>query len=1053
MSTTCPPLRISSRGLLGCTRLLLTIVSFAALASCGGGGGGGGAPPPLTLSTPATTLGAGTTETVLAAGGKGPYVYSIVSGDGSIDSSTGVFTAPATAGTTVVEVTDALGATAKSSLQILVVAFVHVTAIVDAATTTSQAAAGGAPPYTYSVLTGGGTINATGQFTAPAGPAMVTLKVTDSKGATAEEAITVNAALVAAQATVTVGGGTTLLIGATGGQGPFAYAVTAGGGSVDGSGHFIAPSTAGTSVVTVTDALGVSITVTITINLPLSISPASATLTASSGQTTAFVARNGVPPYSYSLASGAGSVDAQGIYTVGAVSGVNSVRVTDSQGTAVSAQVRALRIRVNGAVFATASDGTNLFVGGRFSAVNPYPAPRLAIVDQVSGNMATGCDLGNGFLGGYVTSVVTMGNWIYVGGNFNQYRGLSVGKVAKIDATTCVLDTVFTAGGGFGQDLGETVNALAISGTSLYVLGNLDSYRGASIFGLVKLDTTSGVADPAFVVASFPNAGVSSMVVAGAALYVGGYFTQFGGVTVPYVAKLNAASGAIDTAFAAAAGADGPVNTLAIAANALYVGGSFTHFAGVGTALAKVNATSGALDAAFTQGVANVSQVASLLPVGNSIYVGRQFPGGTPTLQKLDTTTGTTDVTFGAGAGFDFGVNALLLANSSLYVGGNFTSYRGTAAHNLAKLDPASGVLDTTFTQPTGGDGNVASLAAIGTQIVAGGSLSAYRGVAANNIAKFVLATDAVDTAFNAAAGTNSNVIAMAVKANALYIGGVFTACGTVASFGVAKVDTDTGTPDAVFAGGGGAGFGVDALLIHGNSLYLGGGGPNHLAKLDLLSGQTDAAFSVNGSPDGIVNALADTPTAIYLGGQFQNYGASPARNLAKVDPVTGALDQAFTQATGAGGGTEFIYSLLTAGTSVYAGGFVNTYRGSTVQGLLKLDAVTGALDATFTQATGFLNGVLSLASSGSSILVAGSFRTYRGIQSFNLVKVNASSGNLDPAFTSSMPCDSCDVNFDTMSLVGSHLYVGGDYTTLYRGAPAFGVFPVDVSTGAPTDP
>ena len=257
--------------------------------------------------------------------------------------------------------------------------------------------------------------------------------------------------------------------------------------------------------------------------------------------------------------------------------------------------------------------------------------------------------------------------------------------------------------------------------------------------------------------------------------------------------------------------------------------------------------------------------------------------------------------------------------------------------------------------------------------------------------------------------------------------------------WGSAKVDTDTGTPDAVFAGAGGAGFGVYALLIHGNSLYAGGGGPNHVAKMDLLSGQTDAAFAVNGSPDGTVNALVDTPTAIYVGGQFQNYGTLPARNLAKVDPVTGALDQAFTRATGAGGGTEFIYSLLTASTSLYAGGYVNSYRGSTVQSLLKLDAVTGALDTTFTQATGFPSGVWSLASSGSSILVAGSFRTYRGIQTFNLAKVNASSGNLDSTFTSNLPCDSCDISFYTMSLVGSHLYVGGEYSTLYRGAPAFG--------------
>jgi hypothetical protein len=208
---------------------------------------------------------------------------------------------------------------------------------------------------------------------------------------------------------------------------------------------------------------------------------------------------------------------------------------------------------------------------------------------------------------------------------------------------------------------------------------------------------------------------VYAVVVSGTSVYVGGTFTQFGSVAAPYIAKLDAATGAIDTAFAAAPGADSFVTTLAIAGNQLYVGGSFTHFAGIQTAVARVNATSGALDMAFAQSVANVSQVSSLLVSGNSLYVGRTFPGATPVLEKIDTTTGVTEATFGAGAGFDFGVYSLLLANSSLYVGGAFTSYRGTSAYNLAKIDPTSGVLDTTFTQPTGGNNIVYTLAALGT--------------------------------------------------------------------------------------------------------------------------------------------------------------------------------------------------------------------------------------------------------------------------------------------------------------------------------------------------
>jgi len=1039
---------------LGRVRLALLTVGILLLASCGGGGGGGPPPPPpLTLSSPTTSLGAGTTLTLTAAGGQPPYSFSIASGAGTVDD-TGLFTAPAAAGTTVVEVTDKNGATAMASLQIIVVAFVNATASVDSSTTTVQIAAGGAPPYTYSIAAGGGSIDATGHFSSPNGPAMVTLEVTDSKGATAQASITVNAPLVADQSTATIGGNTSLLVGAAGGQGPFTYQVTSGGGSVDASGHFTAPATAGTSVVSITDSLGSSTVVTITINPPLSVSPSSATLTASSGQTATFVGMNGVPPYQYTVASGSGTVSAQGVYTVGTVSGITAVQVTDGQGTTANAQVRALRIRVNAAVFATATDGTNLYVGGRFSAVNPYSAPRLAIVDQVSGNLATGCDLGTGFLGGYVAAIATVGNSIYVGGNFNQYRGAVVGKLAKIDATTCAIDPIFIGGGGFGAQLGETVYALAISGSSLYVVGDISTYRGAPIPRMAKLDLTTGAADPAFNPTPQPDAPSEAIVVSGTSVYIGGGFTHVGGVATPYLAKLDAATGAVDTVFAGAPGPDSFVYSLAIAANQLYVGGSFTHFAGTQTALARVDATNGVLDTAFTQSVANVSQVSSLLVSGNSLYVGMMFPGATPALEKIDTNTGTTDATFGAGAGFNLGVQSLLLVNSSLYVGGAFTTYRGASANNLAKLDPTSGALDTTFTQPTGGNDAVYALAAAGSQVIAGGAFSTYRGAPANNIAKFSLATDEPDLAFSAAAGTNSNVIRMALNGSVLYLGGVFTSCGGLTSSYIAKVDAATGACDASFAAGGGAPFFVDAMLIHGTSLYIGGGNLSltHLAKMDLLTGQTDPAFSVNGGPDATVMALADSPSAIYVGGQFQNYGALPARNLAKVDPATGALDQTFTQTTGAGGPSEYIQSLLLAGNSLYAGGYVNSYRGGTVQGLLKLDPVTGALDSTFSQSTGFSN-AQALLSSGSSIVVAGSFQAYRGTPSFNLAKVDASSGNPDPTFTSSVPCDSCGANFDSLTLAGTRLFVGADTPTLYRGAPIYGVFPVDLSTGNPTDP
>ena len=65
------------------------------------------------------TQASGSTLTLVAQGGAAPYSYSLQSGGGSVDSTTGVFTPPASAGTSVLKVTDASGATATLSIQSL----------------------------------------------------------------------------------------------------------------------------------------------------------------------------------------------------------------------------------------------------------------------------------------------------------------------------------------------------------------------------------------------------------------------------------------------------------------------------------------------------------------------------------------------------------------------------------------------------------------------------------------------------------------------------------------------------------------------------------------------------------------------------------------------------------------------------------------------------------------------------------------------------------------------------------------------------------------------
>ena len=312
--------------------------------------------------------------------------------------------------------------------------------------------------------------------------------------------------------------------------------------------------------------------------------------------------------------SGPGTLSPTGIYTAVNTSGTATVRITDSLGTSAVATVRSLRIRVNGQVLAAATDGTNWYLGGDFDAVNPLSAPGMAIVDASTGDPVLGCDLGLGFLNGVVMAVVASPTAIYVGGEFSSYRGTLVSGLVKLDPQTCALDTTFSAGGGFSPN---GVSSLALSGSSLYAAGQFDSYRGAPTSNLVKLDATTGALDPAFSGTSgftMPgaNSGPFTLAILGSAIYAGGGFTAYRGAPALYLAKLDLATGALDTTFAAGVKLNGQVNVLAASGSALYAAGGFTADGGTPVMLAKLDPATAALDTTFAMNAARCASLATL---------------------------------------------------------------------------------------------------------------------------------------------------------------------------------------------------------------------------------------------------------------------------------------------------------------------------------------------------------------------------------------------------------------------------------------------------------
>ena len=316
------------------------------------GGGDGTAPPALAISPVSAVIVKNATIDFEGTGGEPDYIFSIASGDGSIEADTGIYTAPDAAGSAVVQVTDASGSTAEASVTILdsgggsTLQISPVSVSVETDQTIDFAASGGDPEYVFSVVGGGGSIEAdTGLYTAPATAGSATVRVEDSEGAFADAEVTIIDAapppLAIVPATAAVKITQTIAFAASGGQGGYVFSVNSGGGVVDPvSGLYTAPATAGGATVRVTDAGGATADATVNILVPAELRIFPETVTLNYGGTYTFVATGGTTPYTFGLQNNQSGASMAGAdYTAGNNQGTDIVRVEDVGGSQAFASI------------------------------------------------------------------------------------------------------------------------------------------------------------------------------------------------------------------------------------------------------------------------------------------------------------------------------------------------------------------------------------------------------------------------------------------------------------------------------------------------------------------------------------------------------------------------------------------------------------------------------------------------------------------------------------------------------------------------------------------
>ena len=365
--------------------------------------------------------------------------------------------------------------------------------------------------------------------------------------------------------------------------------------------------------------------------------------------------------------------------------------------------------------------------------------------------------------------------------------------------------------GAGGPAINGTIQAIAVSGTDIYVGGSFTNAGGhAGVNYLAKWDgfTWSAVGAPyAF------NDQVDAIVISGSNIYVGGRFTNVAGTaTADYMAKWN---GSTWSALGSnVAGTDGALNhwvqAIAVSGADVYVGGFFTDAGGAATAdfVAKWNgaAWSGiGSDGAGGGAIAPTTDtpspaVFSLAVSGTDLYVGGVFSDVTgiveaDSLAKWNGSTwsalgsGSCNTGCGAIAG-PAGVYALAVSGTDLYVGGAFTDVAegvGSPRDNVVKWNGSTwSALGSNGTGDGALGAPVHALAMIGTDLYVGGDFYDAADIAtADRIARWDgAAWNSMGSGGPDGGAISGDVNALAASPSGadLYVGGEFTDTAGIAT-------------------------------------------------------------------------------------------------------------------------------------------------------------------------------------------------------------------------------------------------------------------------------
>src|SRR3954468_22951505 len=163
---------------------------------------------------------------------------------------------------------------------------------------------------------------------------------------------------------------------------------------------------------------------------------------------------------------------------------------------------------------------------------------------------------------GSVRYLAQTGNTMVAGGNFAQVKDKTTGttlnrkNIFSFNATTGVVNP------GFAPTIDALVHAVVIAqdGQKVFVGGEFKTVNGTSKVSLTELNLSDGSIVSTFKPPALDGR-VFAMKLSGGWLYIAGSFTHVGVNAIPYLARLNTVTGAVDKNFTASfSGTNNPNN-------------------------------------------------------------------------------------------------------------------------------------------------------------------------------------------------------------------------------------------------------------------------------------------------------------------------------------------------------------------------------------------------------------------------------------------------------------------------------------------------------------